>query len=60
MLREMLAAAAVEDQRAPPEVPRFLSTPCNNCPAARLALLIALKDKVGPRPESKKRKQEAD
>jgi len=53
LLRELLSSAGKENQPAPPQVPCFLTT-CNNCPAAALALLVALKDKVGP-PESQKR-----
>jgi len=54
MLRELLTSAGNEDEPAPPQVPRFLTT-CHNCPNAALAILMALKDKVGP-PGSQKRK----
>jgi len=47
VLPELLSSAEKEEEPAPPQVPRFLTT-CHNCPTAALALLVALKNKVGP------------
>jgi len=59
VLRELVTSAENEDQLAPPpQVPRLLTT-CHNCPTAALALLLSLKDKVGP-PKSQKRLREIE
>jgi len=46
MLRELIRASHKLNTPAPPQVPSFLTT-CHNSPTAALALLVALKDKLG-------------
>jgi len=56
MLPELIRTSNKLGTPAPPGIPRVLTT-CQNCPNAALALLVSLKDKVGPR-QSQKLKQE--
>jgi len=58
LLRELLTSAGKENQPAPPQIPCFLTT-CHNCPTAALALLVALKGKVGPSESQKRSRNEA-
>jgi len=58
MLPELIRASIKLHTPAPPGIPRVLTT-CHNCPNAALALLVSLKDKVGPR-QSQKRTQKGE